>query len=522
MSEEIPSTPQLILSPQDLTDAFIDGALICGESSQIMEQFKGESVDLIYGDPPFFTGQTFNRKWPEFDKNKDYFSMDDTCTCGMKGYLFNIVPVLKECYRVLKPTGSMYLHVDHNMVHYLKMEMDKIFGEDENKPENGFKKFLSQITWRRCHPKGNAKGLANNADFILLYCKNEHKTLFYPQYGEYSESTLKTIKFDDNDGNGPYSSVSVTAQGGKGYCYDLGYGEKQPPGGYRWKEETMLQKIEDGVVIIRKGLIPRQKLYASDQKGVPFDNVWLDIENVTSPISYSEKPPALMRRILELSSIPGNVVLDPFCGGGIFIREAQESYRTAIGIDKMIPAITLANSRTHANKVKVHGVSKEDLDKFVNENFKYDEEFKKLKDLTPYQFQTFACDKYGAVCGPDGGGDGGIDGWKITSKYRIGIQVKQQEDVTGVDYRKFEGDLRRMKYDLGVVIGFSFNGGAIRLNKDDMWDNQDINSENHIPIELKTIKELLTDEDATKIKDLMEKHKPKHPISDIFKVKLYN
>jgi adenine specific DNA methylase Mod len=125
---------------------------------------ESESVNLIYLDPPFFSGKDYEIIWGDKEETR---SFGDRWSGGIQHYVSWMVERLEEMHRILKPMGSIYLHVDHHAVHYLKVEMDKIFGMNN---------FKTEITWRRCHPKGNAKTFSNNSDYILYYTKSKKCT----------------------------------------------------------------------------------------------------------------------------------------------------------------------------------------------------------------------------------------------------------------------------------------------------------------------------------------------------------
>ena len=293
-----------------------------GDNLEIMQSMDSEFVDLIYADPPFFT----QKDWEDFDDR--FESMDD--------YIGFMRARIQDCHRILKPTGSIYLQCDWHASHYLKVMMDDIFG---------YKNFVSDIRWRRCHPKGCSKLYANNSDSILFYSKNRKDVVFNPQYTPYKDNTLKLFKYNDNDGRGDYSANSVGSIATVGYIYDLGFGEKMPKNGYRWKWDTMQQKIADGLVIIREGLVPRQKTYRSDCAGVPLDDMWVDITGELNKEYQTQKPIKLLERIVNVSSTPGDIVLDPFCGSGTTLIAAESLGRRYIGIDKNQDAIDITNSR---------------------------------------------------------------------------------------------------------------------------------------------------------------------------------
>lgn len=500
-----------MVTKQDIKNYLEKGMLICGDSGEVLKKFDDNTIDLIYGDPIFNSDEVYNNIWKDFDEYREIFGFDDLCKDGIAGYILRMVPILKECYRVLKPTGSMYLHCDHHVGHYLKIEMDKIFGEgDMDKGAND--KFITQITWRRCGSKGNAKFFANNSDYILFYSKDKQKTKFFTQYAEYRESTLNMHMHDDGDGRGRYASYDVSAPGGDGYRYDLGFDEKQPPGGYRWKKETMMEHIEKGNIILRPGKVPRQKRFISQSKGVPLDNIWTDVENVKSPDYSTQKPPELMKRILNASSKPHDVVLDPFCGGGPFIREAQDSYRIPIGIDISTQAIGITKRSLGNPDIKVFGMEKDDIADYVERNFTYEEKYEELRHMNANEFEEKMCLMFGGFSRKLKTDDGGVDGFKITPEKKIGIQVKRRDGVEGERYRLFKNDLREFNCDEGVIIAFSFNGGSTKRQKNDLY-KQD---KNYIPVELITVEDLFKREDVEKIDELVN---PKPQLGRFFKRK---
>ena len=429
-----------------------DNKLYCGDNLKIMYGMPDESIDLIYLDPPFFSGKNYEVIWGD---KAEIRSFDDRFEGGIMVYVEWMKDRLKEMHRILKPTGSIYLHVDHHAVHYLKVEMDKIFGNgDLNK---GISHFVTQITWRRCGSKGNSKTFANNSDYILFYSKNIMKTTFNIQYGEYNNATLKMQKFDDNDGRGSYGSDNLSSPGGNGYKYDLDLGEKQPSGGYRWKKETMLQKIKDGMVIIKHGRVPRQKRYFSDCQGVPFDNVWTDIENVKSPIYPTQKPEALLNRIILASSNPGDIVFDPFCGCGTSAVTSINLKRNFIGIDISPIACKLIIERLKGNVDDIIGLPRNP---------------KEIKVMEPHEFQNWVCQRMSArntspnsntASGADGGVDGIIQAPLTNPKYHgAPIQVKRElSKSVGINtVKNFFATMDDLGKEIGFIVAISFGKGA--------------------------------------------------------------
>ena len=383
---------------------------------------------------------------------------------NIEAYLQWLRPKLVQCYRVLKPTGSMYVHLDHHAVFNVKVMLDETFVKGE---------FKTVITWRRCGTKGNAKTFANNSDYILYYVKSKDFA-FNIQYGEYSESTLKMYKYDDHDGRGLYGSDNISSPGRDGYKYDLGYGEKCPAGGYRWKEETMLKNIEDNRVIIKRGKVPRQKRYKSDLKGVPFDNVWTDIENVKSPVYPTQKPEPLLERIIKASSNPGDLVLDPFCGCGTAVAVAQKLGRRWAGIDVSPTSCKAMSARLHSMGYHISETGADVIDMPHTAD--------QIRTMEPFEFQNWVVNQMNGTQSHTKSGDRGIDGW--TEFNTVPIQVKQSDKVGNPVVRLFAQDVRDVDKTHGVIVALSFSSGAYT-------EVDHIKAKYGIDIELKTATDLV-------------------------------
>ena len=458
----------------------------CGDNLGIMKGMESESVNLIYLDPPFFSGRNYDVIWEGVNGNdhsevrsfkdtewyrgecpkcgREVIKADRFCpACGTSlenvkvvpkndiyAYIDWMIPRLTEMHRILKSTGSIYLHCDHHAVHYLKIEMDRIFGMGN---------FKTQITWRRCHPKGSPKTFANNSDYILYYTKNS-ECIFNVGYGEYKETTLKMYKYNDNDDKGKYRLVSVNKPDIYGYKYDLGYGENCPGNGYRWTEKTMREKIADGLMVIKPNRVPQQKRYLSESKGVPFDNVWTDVENVKKPMYPTEKPAELLERIILSSSNPGDIVFDPFSGCSTTLVAAKRLGREWIGIDVSPTACSVIADRLNVPTWKIEGmpITTEELHR-----------------MDPDIFQQWVCDRMEAnntntTPEKHGGGDGGIDGIVRANVLTTGfegafVQVKRTKNV-GVNtvkalYATITDPDNEDGTTNGFVVALSFGKGAI-------------------------------------------------------------
>jgi DNA modification methylase len=413
--------------------------IYCGDNLAVLQGFEDNSVDLCYIDPPFFTSKQYEVIWKD---GAEIRSFDDRWVKMAEGrytkdinvYLNFMEPRLREIHRVLKQTGSFYLHCDWHADAYLRVLCDGIFG---------YENFRNGITWRRCHPKGNAKGMANNTDTIFYYTKSD-AFCFKTIYSEYSEATLKMYQFDDKDCKGKYRAVAINAPGGSGYKYDLGLGEKCPESGYRWTETTMRQKISDGLVMIKSGNVPTQKRYLSESKGVPLDNLWDNIENVVGNESLgypTQKPEALLERIIKASSNEGDVVLDCFAGCGTTLAVAQRLKRQFVGIDVSTDSCHVLAKRIGYPIADIVGMP------FTAEE---------IATLTGYQFQNAVIrmldPSSNTIKVNNRGADGGIDG----SYFDLLISVKKYK-AGRKDLDEFVATMYRNKKNEGVFIALEYS-----------------------------------------------------------------
>ena len=300
--------------------------IIHGDNLEVMRKLNNRSIDLIYADPPFNTRRDFG----EFnDQHSNYM-----------GYMEKFILLSKD---KLKNTGSIYLHCDSNESHQLKLLLDDIFGKDN---------FKNDIIWRRSTtPRSPSRHFTRNIDFILFYSKSK-KNVFNAQYGPLSEVTMKAYRYKDEKGVYLHAPMDSPSGRGKGYYYDLGYGEKTPLNGYRMPKATMIDLIEKNLVVIKPNRVPQRKFYLKDSKGSPIGSIWTDIKHLYHSSKErkcghypTQKPLKLLKRIISASSNPGDLVLDPFCGSGTTLVAAKLLGRNYIGIDINRRAIEITNKR---------------------------------------------------------------------------------------------------------------------------------------------------------------------------------
>lgn len=418
--------------------------LYYGDNLQVLREGNDECVDLIYLDPPFNSKRDYNLlfkspkghdsgasiaafvdSWHwgsqaerEFDellqhKNTEVAKMiralvDFLGRNDMTAYLVMMANRLLEMFRVLKPTGSLYLHCDPTASHYLKIVLDGVFGKDH---------YRSEISWKRQSAHNDAKQgrrqYGNVRDVILFYTKSDRWTWNW-QYTPYDKDYVgKFYRHVEAETGRQYQLSDLTAPGGASP-------EKRNPHYeflgvtryWRFSKKRMQEMFERGEVVqTAPGAVPRQKRYLDEMPGVSLQNNWDDVlppakhESLGYP---TQKPLRLLQRIIETSSNPGDVVMDPFCGCGTAVHAAQLLKRRWIGIDITHLAISLIEKRlTDAFGARcnfeVIGAPR-DL-----------EAARDLAARDKYQFQYWAVSLVGAqpAQGKKKGADGGIDGLKF-------------------------------------------------------------------------------------------------------------
>ena len=347
------------------------------DNLHVLRGLGTDTIDLIYLDPPFNSNRTFAAPVSSEAAGagfKDSWTLEDLDNAShgeladqepelyhaisaaefshskaMKAYLIMMSIRMLEMHRILKPTGTIYLHCDDNAGHYLKMMMDSIFGKDN---------FKNEIIWQRAvTSKGNLKkGLARDSDVIFRYSKTNAfvwnpKAVTIPyNMANLDEKTKKQYCYVEPDTGRLVSYTSLTAQVQDPNSH-LTYELMGITRTWRWAEARMLKEIKAGrIVQIRPGNVPRYKRYLDEQKGKTLNNIWVDIPNLTAKskerIGYpTQKPLALLERIIRASSNPGDIVLDPFCGCATTCVAAERLQRHWIGIDLSPKSFELVKMR---------------------------------------------------------------------------------------------------------------------------------------------------------------------------------
>ncbi len=353
---------------------FASGTVWTGDNLNILRGMNSECVDLIYLDPPFNSNRTYEA--PIGSKAagaafKDAWTLDDVDVHehgeladrnpaayavieaarqahgrGMMAYCIMMAVRLLEMRRVLKPTGSIYLHCDPTASHYLKLLMDGIFGRQQ---------FRNEIIWRRTTTKGlTTRALPSTHDVILRYCQG--KEIWNPQFLPYTDKAIQQYGLVEPKTGRRYQLDNLTNPNRD--RPNLTYEFMGITRVWRWTKERMLKAYSEGrIVQSAPGRVPRFKRYLDEGKGIPLDDVWVD-DDVRVPSSHSkertgyptQKPLALLKRIVRASSNPGDLVLDPFCGCATALVVADRLSRRWAGIDLSPLAIKLVNERIASDR----------------------------------------------------------------------------------------------------------------------------------------------------------------------------
>ena len=545
--------------------------LYYGDNLDILRRYlKDETVDLVYLDPPFNSAQSYNAFFHEkdgtdaasqirafedtwhwdLDTRKAYDAVTEqpgkvsdvmqafyTFLGGndMMAYLTTMAPRLVELRRVLKATGSLYLHCDPTASHYLKLLLDAVFGADS---------FRSEVVWKRTSAHSGSKRWGPVHDVLLFSTKTDNYTwnnVFQP----YNPDYLKTF-YKYSDERGTFRVDNLTGAGVRsGESGQAWRGVNPTDAGRHWAVpgKAILdldpklagcgvhEKLDalDRAKLIHwpaKGRVPAFKRYFNAEAGVFIADVITDIDPISSQsaerLGYpTQKPVALLERIIKASSNPGDVVLDPFCGCGTTIDAAEKLGRDWIGIDITQLAISLIKSRlqdTYGSRIKfVSGTTavspspdaaakladapateKTSVVRIIGEPTTPNEADALAQD-DKFQFQWWALGLVGArpveqKKGADHGIDGKIlfrDDPSAAKPEQIVIQVKGGK--TGVkDVRDLRGVLDREKAAIGVLISLQPATGPMETEAASLgFYEHKLNRQKFPRLQLRTVKELM-------------------------------
>jgi site-specific DNA-methyltransferase (adenine-specific) len=450
--------------------------------------FPDGSVDLVYLDPPFNSNANYNVLFKEAsgeasqaqfhaftdtwewtaDVDATYAEFVDNCpnasvvelvealkkflkTSPMMAYLAMMASRLVELHRVLKPTGSLYLHCDPTASHYLRLVLDSIFGA---------KNFVNEIVWQRTSAHNDPSRYGRVHDVLLFYARDDNH-FWADQYEPPDESFFEAHDFERDEKGRHYRKRDLTAPGHGSSSGQFEWKGKRPPQGRMWSytKENMERLEGEGRIVYTKTGMPRLKIYVEDLRGVPLQDVWakpnLWLNSAAKErLGYqTQKPQALLERIIEASCPKDGIVLDPFCGCGTTVHAAQKLGRQWIGIDITYLAINLIKRR---------------LRDAFGEELQFEElgnptdigGARRLAEQDKFQFQHWALSLVGARPLREGDGKGadrGVDGLLYfyegkDDRAKLIVQVKGGGNVSAKDIRDLLGTVENQKAMGGVLI----------------------------------------------------------------------
>ncbi len=477
-------------------------SLYYGDNLEVLRKhIRDETVDLCYIDPPFNSKRNYNQIYNNIGREEDRAQAQafvDTWTwdahaneCfeqilsnenrvqtqqsieligglervlgrgSLFAYLVSMTARIAEIHRTLKPTGSFYLHCDPTASHYLKLICDAIFCG----ARGGF--YKNEISWKRTSAHSDvvqgAKHFGRIHDVVFYYSKSDSpiwNTVYLPYSKEYVE---RIYRYSEPDGRRYQTQPLHAAKAGGDTLYE--WKGAFPPKGRYWafsKENMEKLDAEDRIVYSKNG-VPRYKIYLNNSRGVPLQDVWTDItplHNLPSErLGYpTQKPEALLERIISASSNEGDTILDAYCGCGTTVAVAQRLKRNWIGIDITYQSVALVLRRLESafgkavlDTITLNGIPRDMKSAVALANKKDDrlrKEFEKWAALTYTNNRAIINDRKGA--------DRGIDGvaYFMTGKRdnaKIIIQVKSG-GVKRNDIATLRGDMEREKAALAVFI----------------------------------------------------------------------
>jgi DNA modification methylase len=473
--------------------------LYYGDNLEVLRKYvPDESVDLCYIDPPFNSKRNYNQIYTNVGKEDaaqaqafvDTWNWDELAIKGfteivnniggrfssqtinliaglenvlghssLLAYVISMTLRVTEIHRALKPTGSFYFHCDPTSSHYLKLVIDSIFC-----PNGG--DYKNEIAWKRSSAHNDAKqgrrALGNITDIIFYYTKSD-QYVFNVQHTPYDEEYINNFYRHIDEQGRRYRLGDITGPGGaaKG---NPKYEVMGVTRYWRYSQEKMAQLISDGRVIqTRPGTVPQYKRYLDEMSGVALQNLWTDIQPLSSQakerLGYpTQKPASLLERIIKLSSNEGDVVLDAYCGCGTTVAVAQKLSRKWIGIDITYQAVSLILKRledTHGsavlNDVVTSGIPKDLKSAEALATRKDDrtrKEFEKWAILTYSRNRATINEKKGADKGVDGRAYFRVD---KQTQGQVVFQVKSG-NVGAKDVRDLVGTMTREKAEMAVLI----------------------------------------------------------------------
>jgi len=452
---------------------------------------------------PFNSNRNYEVFWGETKEKRSFEDRHEST----QAYIEFMRPRCVELARVLKKTGSFYYHCDWHASHYVKVMLDQILGENN---------FQNEIVWKRADAHSDAKQGAKHFgrvhDSIFFYTASSEYT-FNSIYTPLPESTVSSWYKHVEEGTGRrYNKADVTGPGGAAKGCPV-YEWKGNTRAWRYSRENMERLEREGRLVYSKTGMVYQKRYLDESKGVPLQSWWDDIGMLRGinqggeRLGYpTQKPLALLERIIQASSNENDIVLDAFCGCGTALVAAQNLHRQWIGIDISPTACNVMAKRLRdvcklPQSEKLWQIGRG----FVVRDLPWTE--KQLRTIPPFEFENWAVIALGGVPNKTQVGDMGIDGriFPVGSEPSAKkdaqldfmddwypVQVKQMDKVGRPDIDKFEAAMMRAKRKKGFFVGFDFSSDA-------MLEIGRFFQREHISIVALTVREILDETIASRL-----------------------
>lgn len=460
--------------------------LYYGDNLEIMrDHVASASVDLVYLDPPFNSSRAYNVIFARQDRSDDdtaaqIRAFNDTWhwtpvtdgqyqRClettpapvgealeafhGLLGendamaYLVNMAPRLVQFRRVLRSTGSLYLHCDPTMSHYLKILLDAVFGAQN---------FRNEITWQRAGAKNDPLRYGRSHDVILFYSAGGTFT-WNVQYQPFRDASIEKNYTHTEAGTGRrYRRGDLTAAK-PGGDVDFEWHGMRPYKGRHWaySREKLDQMLAEGRIEFRRTGMPVYKRYLDEQPGVPLQDVWTDVRLTSADrerLGYqTQKPRKLLERIISASTNAGDRVLDPFCGCGTTIDAAQRLGRSWTGIDVAFIAVDLIRHRLRGNYPDIDGT-------YNTWGIPHDlPGAHHMFSRSPFDFERWAVTLLGGQPNEKQRGDKGVDGvvrfyLSKEARGRLLVSVKGGHDIGPQYVRDLLGAVETRRAQMGVLV----------------------------------------------------------------------
>jgi adenine specific DNA methylase Mod len=422
-------------------------ALLAGDKSTGLPSLRG-GIDLIYIDPPFdskadyrtkitLPGETLEAK-PTVIEQAAY---SDTWKDGTVSYLKMLYPRLVLMRDLLSDRGSIYVHIDWHVGHYVKVIMDELFGRES---------YLSEIIWKRADSHNDAEKYSSVDDRLFVYKKTEGCT-FNMQYQPLTDEVIGSWYAHVDSSGRRYKLQDTTAPGGRGPIYDW----KGNIRAWRYTQENMIELDRKGLLYHTKTGYPKKIVYLEESKGVPLNTIWTDIRGVNRTANErtdypTQKPEKLLERIISVSSNHGDVVADFFSGSGTVGAVAEKLGRRWIMADLGKPAVMVTRKRLIDQKSKPFFY--QSIGDYQKETFASSRLYRRVGDLAQVVLSL-----YGALPFPEEQAPGRNVGYIKES--RTLVYVDSPSKMTGLPTLKAAQKQRESflgGWNKVIVLGWNF------------------------------------------------------------------